>query len=488
MRKQQSKRANRTLADSPIAFSEVILKMPLYSWQAKILFAIEKGSTMSRVKLACVAPNGSGKTAHVVALAVLRWLYKYPRGKVICTSADSRQLDLQLMPALLKHRAVFPRWEFLSRQIRTPESGFFNAFSTDESGRAEGHHGSPETPLLIICDEAKSIPEPIYEAFDRCSYAVLLYISSPGLMQGRFYNCFTVNRPQWITIQAGLTDCPHVSQERIADVIASYGAEHPFTRSTLYGEFMAHEEGSSFAVPLKDLQALLDNPPHTRLSHSEHYAFVDFAFGGNDENVIAIRNGNRLEKLITFRDTDNMATVGRIIVELSRAGLKPSQVWGDEGGGGRVICDALAAGGWPINRFNFGAAAGDTVMYVSRGAEAWVSFGRKVVNNEIVLMRDEMLISQLTSRQTIFDMRGRTGLERKDHMRARGLKSPDRADAVVGVFYVGGGFANSINRRAYAAPSSNPMGELEAYWEGGGHRQVEESSDYGRLGLSDPGD
>jgi len=355
---------------------------------------------------------------------------------VIGTSADSRQLDLQIMPALRQHQGTFKRWEFLSRQIRTPEGGFFNAFSTDESGRAEGHHNSAEAPLLIICDEAKSIPEEIFEAFDRCSFNVLLLISSPGLMQGRFYNCFSSQRDQWITFQAGLKDWPHVSQERIDDVTASYGADHPFTRSTLYGEFMTEAPGVSFAVSLKALQALLDCPPIPRPNARERCAFIDFAFGGNDENVIAIRNGNRLEQLICWRENDSMASVGRIIVELSKAGLNASEVWGDEGGGGKVVCDALREAGWAINRFNFGAKACNDLAFVSRGAEAWTNFGRQVMGGEIVLIRDEVLIAQLSSRQTKFDSRGRTKLESKEDMRSRGIKSPDRADAVVGVFNV----------------------------------------------------
>jgi hypothetical protein len=55
---------------------------------------------------------------------------------------------------------------------------------------------------------------------------------------------------------------------------------------------------------------------------------------------------------------------------------------------------------------------------------------------------------------------------------SRQLKSPDRADAVVGVFGVGSGFANSLNRRFATAPSSDPMGALDHYYDA---QPVEES-------------
>jgi hypothetical protein len=87
------------------------------------------------------------------------------------------------------------------------------------------------------------------------------------------------------------------------------------------------------------------------------------------------------------------------------------------------MIDAFSQAGWPINRFNFGAKAGNDLAFVSCGAEAWVSFGKQVTNGEVVLIRDDLLISQLTSRKSVFDSRGRTGLEKKEDLRSRGLKS-----------------------------------------------------------------
>jgi hypothetical protein len=113
------------------------------------------------------------------------------------------------------------------------------------------------------------------------------------------------------------------------------------------------------------------------------------------------------------------------------------------------VANALSQAGWPINRFNFGDKAGDEFGFVSRGAEAWFSFGRQVTGGELNLIRDETLIAQLTSRKTTCGSRGRIKLESKDELRARGLKSPDRADAVVGAFAMRGvgGSGNYVNGR-----------------------------------------
>ena len=423
---------NTETYDDVLSFAEDALKVELYDWQARVLEVIDYGSTKERLKVALVAPNGSGKTERIVALSTLNWINRYPRGRVIVTTADSKQLDSQLVPALCSHRGKFPAWEFLHRLVRKPQGGFVLQFCTDEAARAEGHHARPDSPVLIIVDEAKSVEQAIFEAIDRCSYTVLLLISSPGLKQGRFYDCFTKFRGDYVTFEIGLRDCPHVSEERIRDVVATYGEDKPFTRSTLYGEFMDYDESTSFAVDYARLRHLIENPPNARLVN-EAVAFCDFA-GGGAENVIAIRRGNKLERLIAWRDRDSVAAVGRFVLEFRKYGLSAAQVWGDNGGGGQMMIDMLGSMGWGINRFSFGEPAIRDDVYVSRGAEVWYGFGLLVNRSEMVLMDDPVLVSQLTTRKATYDSRARMGLETKEEMRKRGLVSPDRADAVVGVF------------------------------------------------------
>lgn len=424
----------RKTLDDVLSFSLVGLGLDLYDWQQLACEVIDYGSRLERIKVALVAPNGSGKTQRIVGVSTLRWLNRYPKGRVIITSADSKQLDSQLMPALAEHKNKFPAWEFLQRSIRTPQGGFMRAFTTDDSARAEGHHAAPESPLLIIVDEAKSVEAEIFEAFDRCSFNVILYISSPGIRAGRFYQAFSDHRASFIlTQQVGLADCPHISQARIDDVISTYGQEAEFTKSTLYGEFMDQEEGGEFAFSFEAVSNLIANPPHARISKLEYSAFCDFA-AGHDENVLAIRSGNKLIELEAWKDKNTIAAVGRFIMLFRRFGLKASQIWGDNGGIGHSMIDMLADAGWAINRFDFGAPANRKEAFVSRGAEIWLSLSRQVTKQEIVLINDPTLVSQLVTRRVAFDPRGRVKLETKEELDARGLRSPDRADAVIGAF------------------------------------------------------
>jgi hypothetical protein len=125
-----------------------------------------------------------------------------------------------------------------------------------------------------------------------------------------------------------------------------------------------------------------------------------------------------------------MAAVGRFIVEFKKAGLKPENIYADASGLGMPMCDALAEAGWEINRVNFGSAAFDTDAYTNRAAEMWYNMAKKIESSDIILPEDEDLTAQLTCRRTITNSKGKLGVESKDSMRARGLASPDRADAL----------------------------------------------------------
>jgi len=85
-----------------------------------------------------------------------------------------------------------PTWRDHDHLIVTPTGGRLTAFVTDESSRAEGYHErKPDGPLLMIINEAREVHDEIFKAFNRCSYNLLLVISTGGLMQGKFYDAFT---------------------------------------------------------------------------------------------------------------------------------------------------------------------------------------------------------------------------------------------------------------------------------------------------------
>jgi hypothetical protein len=287
-------------------------------------------------------------------------------------------------------------------------------------------------------DEAKSISEKIYSALDRCTYQRLLLMSSTGLMTGTFYNAFQKRKLGFTTFSIRADDCPHISEEKKQEVITKYGKDHPQTRSQLDAEFMGDDDVLASSKPVKMHHVERCQREAQVRRGGDDVAWLDFAAGG-DENVIAAVKGNKILPLICWRERDTMAACGRFIIELRRLGLIPSQVWGDEGGVGRPMCDAMREAGWDINRVNNGEAS-PLGEYVNVGAEIWFTSGKEIEKCAIVLPDDPdgILMEQLTSRNGTVTSKAKFQLESKEEMRKRGVSSPDRADAVLGVIWARG--------------------------------------------------
>jgi hypothetical protein len=118
--------------------------------------------------------------------------------------------------------------------------------------------------------------------------------------------------------------------------------------------------------------------------------------------------------------------------------LKASQIWGDADGLGTVMIDALTEHGWRINRFHGGARSREPNEYANLIGEVWHIGCREISRGRIILGDlDPVTFKQLTSRKTEWSENGKLRAESKDTMRASGLKSPDRADALLGCIVCG---------------------------------------------------
>jgi len=413
----------------PAAFASNVLGINLYDWQRKVLRDLEAKDC----RVALRAANGSGKTSTVISAILIWHALVYPRSIAVTTAGVFRQVESQLWPSLRNHIAKLGgAWEVTSGEIRylhpNGNTSRIIGYSATDPGRAEGWHAEDHEyhPLLMVVDEAKTVADPLFEAISRCQPTRLLIASSPGGTSGAFYRAFTKEANMWSKHAVTAFDCPHITRAQIDEVTQRYGEKHPLTRSMIYGEFV--DIGlESLVINLTQLQNCHNTPP--RFKPGVRIAGVDFAAGG-DQNVICISDGNKILPMIAWREKDTMAAVGRFIVEFKKAGLEANNIYADASGMGIVMCDALAESGWVVNRVNFGATAYDNNAYTNRSAEMWYNMAKKIEDAEIILPEDEDLTAQLTCRRTITNSKGKLGVESKDSMRARGIASPDRADAL----------------------------------------------------------
>lgn len=427
-----------TIESSPIGFAQTTLGLDLYDWQATVHSWFE--DTQHLVLGTVCTPNGAGKSQRIVAPLALWWISVHPNGIVVITTKDSKQLDHQIWVAIESHRNKFPAYRFIEREVHTPSGGFIVGFTTDEAGRAEGWHKADDTqgPLLIICDEAKSIQEPIFEAIHgRCTYNAILYTSSPGLTEGTFYKSHSDSRlaynPEtgqgFRRMKVGLLQCPHIPQTRIDNVINTYGADHWLTRSTLHGEFTEADSDTLFVMSRSALRTAIDNPP--QYVHGGDLAFCDFA-AGRAENALGHLRGNRIE-VVAWKDPDPMRAIARFIIEFRQRNLSPGKIYGDAGGMGIPILARFAELGWPLIHVNNDAAPTNPLRYENLGSETWHEGGIKLTRGDYILPDDEIMFEQLATRRSKPVGDGVIGLESKKDAAKRGQVSPDRGDVVVGV-------------------------------------------------------
>ena len=404
-------------------FAADVFGLKLYKWQKQVLGDLDEAGS----RVALKAANGSGKTAMCAAPAALWHALMFPDSVCVTTSGVYRQVKEQMWPTIrsLSNSVKDFGIEINQTDLRIPElNSRIVGFSTDDPGRFEGWHAEN---LLIIVDEAKSVKDGIFEAIERCQPNRMLVMSSPGGNSGEFFRIFTKHHDMYRLHTVTSFDCPHIPKVWVDQQIKKWGEDHPLVRSMIFGEFMQTSD-ESLLVNYDSYQACLRNPP--KYENGGIVAGVDFA-GGNDENVIAIREGNKIKKIVAWTDRDTMASVGRFVVEFTKSGLKPEDIYCDEGGLGRPMADALRDAGWPINRINFGARPRDPEKFTNLAAEMWYETARLIEKNEIILPTDdEVLMAQLTSRRCRANKAGKLELETKGEMKARGLASPDRADAV----------------------------------------------------------
>jgi hypothetical protein len=398
----------------------------LYDWQCRILLRYEAGEP---VAAACA--NYTGKTSVIFPICALWTLYNFRTARLMYMSATYDQVVNQFFAGLsrLATHPYFAGWQWLESAVRTASGGFLFGRASDVGGHIEGIHDQTGSAAGLLIDEAKTIRSEIFDTLERCHTTFRLFMSSTGAASGGFYQIMTAKAHLWRTFRVPSSKCAHVSASEIE-------ADRENLKDSVFrikhGAEWLYDPGDSM-ISLEHVRALLADPP--AIVAGKVTAFCDFA-GPGDESVLAVCEGNSARIVEAWRHRDTMHSVGKFLVLFRRLGLRSYQVGGDEGYGHQLM-DRMAEEGYYLKRVNNGAAASKPNLYANLGAEWWSVVGELVEHRKIVLPADEKLVAQLTSRQKLYDSKGRERLESKVDMRARGLESPDRADALIGATMLG---------------------------------------------------
>ena len=410
---------------------------PRRSYQAEALRAMAKPG-----RYAFRWANGVAKTT-TAALLVLWFLDCYPGGKVLTTAGTWSQLKEQLWREIAlwaqrtKAETIFDAARVDKTQIDVAPDWAAFGRAADKGETFEGVHAEH---VLVLMDEAKAIKPEIFESVRRIlrgAQSWWVCLSSPGSPSGPFWEiCQGDRADSWHTFRLSAYESSRVSLQTIEEDVRDLGEGSPLFVSMDLGEFPA--EGDDVLIPLSYAQAAVDRV----VSQSGRPVMcVDVARMGDNETVIGKMHGRRFDVLEAYKGKRATHTAGRI---RDWHGMHPFEaIVVDEGGVGGPVIDMLLE---PpvvdiVEPWNAAARKSSNPRYfdlttamlfaIRRDMELGYEDTRGNPNIGLSIPNDKLLLHQLTGRKWKSRSNGQIKAESKDEMRARGEKSPDRADAMV---------------------------------------------------------
>lgn len=422
-------------------FARELLHFEPDEWQQAMFADVVKYPRVS-VK----SGQGVGKTGGE-SVVCMWFLSCFPYAKVIATAPTARQLNDVLWSEIDKWRSKSPilsevlKWTKTYIYVTGYEKRWFATART--ATRPENMQGFHEDNMLFIVDEASGVPEAIMEAILGTLSGVnnkLLMCGNPTKNSGTFFDSFTTDRASYRCHTVDSEFSPRTNKDNIAALEKKYGRESNVFRVRVKGEFPLQED--DVLIPL----SLVEQAVITELESgvSRISMGVDVARFGDDETVIATNAGGKIAIPIVRHGQNLMRTVGDIVVQYRTLIAQhpeysgPVSVAIDDTGLGGGVTDRLEEVKaeqklWrmEIVPVNFGGKPPKSEEhYHDISTYMWATVKALMENQQISLENDNELVAQLSVRKYSILSTGKLCLESKEAMKKRGIKSPDRADAV----------------------------------------------------------
>jgi len=286
--------------------------------------------------------------------------------------------------------------------------------------------------VQLIFDEASGIPDSIWAVAagfftENTPNRFWLAFSNPRRNSGYFYECFNGKRDFWTTKIVDARDVEGTDKATYQQIIEEYGPDSSQAHVEVYGLFPnAGDDQFIGAMTVDDAM----KRPRYKDESAPVVIGVDPARFGADATVIAVRQGRDIVEILRHRGDDTMETVGRVIDAIEK--YNPALTVIDEGGLGAGVVDRLKEQRYKIRGVNFANKAKNPMMWGNKRAEMWGAMRDWLKTASIP--SDRYLKSDLISPMMKPDSKGSIFLESKKDMKARGLASPDAADAIAVTF------------------------------------------------------
>lgn len=415
------------------------------NWQrdslAKLGKRLSDGSLTANeaIQEAISSGHGIGKSAYVSFL-ILWAISTFEDARGVVTANTEAQLKGKTWAELAKwHRlAINKHWFTLTATaLYSADPAHEKTWRVDMVPWSErnteafaGLHNEGKR-ILLVFDEASAIPDAIWEVAegaltDANTEIIWCAFGNPTRNTGRFKECFGRFRHRWGSEQIDSRLVEGTNKEQLQKWVDDYGEDSDFVKVRVRGLFPS--------ASMKQFISVTDvDQAYGRELRPEQYEFapkiltVDPAWEGDDEFVIGMRQGLAFRILRSIPKNDNDVQMAGLIASLEDE-HKADAVFIDAGyGTGIVSVGQTLNRNWQL--VWFGGESNDK-GYLNKRAEMW-GLAKAWLKSGGAIPKDPGLHSELIGPETVPRMDGKIQLESKKDMKARGLPSPNRADALV---------------------------------------------------------
>lgn len=410
------------------------------------------------IREAVASGHGIGKSAFVA------WLIKWAMDtredtRGIVTANTDTQLRTKTWPEVQKwHRLSLTRdWcevtatSIFSRAPGHEKNWRFDAVPWSETNTEAfaGLHNEGKRVVLIF-DEASAIADKVWEVAegaltDEGTEIVWAVLGNATRANGRFRECFRRFAHRWNHRQIDSRTVEGVNRAEVQKLVDDYGEDSDIVKVRVRGIFPSMSVKQFISEADVDAAYGRKIEPH-QYDFAPKILTCDPAWSGDDTLEIGLRQGLRFQVLLSMPKNDNDIHVANLLARYQDE-HKADAVFVDMGYGTGIVSAGKTMGrSWVL--VNFGDKSADPGC-LNKRAEMWKA-ARDWLKAGGAIDADPELRDDLIGPETVPRMDGKIQLESKEDMKRRGLKSPNKGDALAL------SFAYPVSTKRFEVPDSFP--------------------------------
>lgn len=397
------------------------------------------------IRFSTAAGNGVGKTSLVAW--IIHWFVScYPCGEAVITASTEGQLSSKTWRELRKWQELAingwqTEWSATKYKHRDMPDQWYATATPWSEANPQAFAGTHEKYVLIIFDEASGIAPIIWDVIEGAMTTGLVFFfafGNPSETEGGFYDTHHRYAVMWHRFRVDAREVSFANKKEIAKWIETYGADSDFCKIHVYGMF-PQASNTTFIDSESVLVAVRNQVDWKYIPRIvPRLMGVDLAREGGDLNALVKRQGRKVhENIRAWAERDAMVSADYVAREINE--WQPDLCFVDGGGMGGPVIDYLRRRGYGrvVVDVQNGARPNDpedTRRYANMRTTNWARMREWIRFAD--LPNDTELIEELCSPKFRHELKtDRLLLEPKKEMRKRGVRSPNKADALANTFW-----------------------------------------------------